>query len=350
MIQQNFEHGTIILQLYLESEACEMNEEELEARRNFILKQLAADDDSDDVILLPPPPAIDLTSDSDVIDITNEKDEQSFLASTGMEPVDTSSSCCAPANDAREESASSAKEESASDAKEESAADVREESAADVKEESTTDAKEESAADVKEESPQNSGLPLSKHENGFPSVPVSSSDIRQSFHSEDLRNSPPLTHEESYSETLHEHPPPLNHHGDSTLGSTLGSQWEDDPSRPTYDSSLSPVQKSVDPQPLLNYDPPDRDDKESPDSPELSTDRSLNHSQASPAVGNRNGSVNPSSLDENCPSESPLPHRSKFAAGITQFDEYFQETKSSGKFKKIKNLLKNSPRSRGKEA
>nr|CAB3267892.1 zinc finger CCHC domain-containing protein 8 [Phallusia mammillata] len=38
-----------------------------------------------------------------------------------------------------------------------------------------------------------------------------------------------------------------------------------------------------------------------------------------------------------------LPHRSKFAKGVTQFDAYYTETKSSGVFNKLRGLLKNSP-------
>ena len=48
-------------------------------------------------------------------------------------------------------------------------------------------------------------------------------------------------------------------------------------------------------------------------------------------------------------SSQQLPHRSKFAQNITQFEGYFKETTgSSGVFSKLKNLLKSSPRNRGK--
>uniref|UniRef100_H2ZQL3 Uncharacterized protein n=1 Tax=Ciona savignyi TaxID=51511 RepID=H2ZQL3_CIOSA len=44
-----------------------------------------------------------------------------------------------------------------------------------------------------------------------------------------------------------------------------------------------------------------------------------------------------------------VPHRSKFAAGVTQFDAYYRETKSLGKFNKLKHLLRNSPRRQTKD-
>jgi len=48
-------------------------------------------------------------------------------------------------------------------------------------------------------------------------------------------------------------------------------------------------------------------------------------------------------LDE---SDSAVPHRSNFAKGITQFDQFYDETKSKGTYNKLRNLLKQSPHSR----
>lgn len=45
-----------------------------------------------------------------------------------------------------------------------------------------------------------------------------------------------------------------------------------------------------------------------------------------------------------------LPHRTKFAEGMTQFDAYYVETKSSGVFNKLRGLLKNSPIRQGKKS
>ena len=77
------------------------------------------------------------------------------------------------------------------------------------------------------------------------------------------------------------------------------------------------------------------------DSPESPSDDTQSRLEASCALAN-----SPSGTP--C-GESPLPslpHRSRFAEGITQFDSYFPETKSSGVYKKLKNVLKNSPKNR----
>ena len=43
-----------------------------------------------------------------------------------------------------------------------------------------------------------------------------------------------------------------------------------------------------------------------------------------------------------------LPHRSRFARGITQFDNYYQESKSSGVYKRLRRVLKDSPKNKTK--
>ncbi|XP_078491366.1 uncharacterized protein LOC144747498 [Ciona intestinalis] len=52
---------------------------------------------------------------------------------------------------------------------------------------------------------------------------------------------------------------------------------------------------------------------------------------------------------EGNPENTGVPHRSKFAAGVTQFDAYYHETKSHGVFSKLKRLLRNSPRRQPKD-
>ncbi|CAK8680382.1 unnamed protein product [Clavelina lepadiformis] len=56
--------------------------------------------------------------------------------------------------------------------------------------------------------------------------------------------------------------------------------------------------------------------------------------------------INPEEQDnevESTPKDG-VPHRSKFAQGITQFDAYYGETKSQGVYTKLRTLLKSSPR------
>ena len=52
--------------------------------------------------------------------------------------------------------------------------------------------------------------------------------------------------------------------------------------------------------------------------------------------------------DSNCSSPS-LPHRSRFAQGIAQFDNYYRESKSSGVYKRLRNVLKDSPKNKNKD-
>lgn len=49
-------------------------------------------------------------------------------------------------------------------------------------------------------------------------------------------------------------------------------------------------------------------------------------------------------LDEDSNSQQSLPDRNKFAKGITQFDAYYSESKSQGVYKKLRTLLRDSPR------
>ena len=77
------------------------------------------------------------------------------------------------------------------------------------------------------------------------------------------------------------------------------------------------------------------------DSPESPSDDTQSRLEASCALAN-----SPSGTPCGESPQPSLPHRSRFAEGITQFDSYFPETKSSGVYKKLKNVLKNSPKNR----
>ena len=62
------------------------------------------------------------------------------------------------------------------------------------------------------------------------------------------------------------------------------------------------------------------------------------------SIGN-NDEIGASSQAELDISDSSVPHRSRFAKGITQFDQFYDETKSRGTYKKLRCLLnKQSPR------
>uniref|UniRef100_F6W6D7 Zinc finger CCHC domain-containing protein 8 n=1 Tax=Ciona intestinalis TaxID=7719 RepID=F6W6D7_CIOIN len=77
----------------------------------------------------------------------------------------------------------------------------------------------------------------------------------------------------------------------------------------------------------------------------------VNNISLEPCAGNNDDSdvIMDGGSGEGNPENTGVPHRSKFAAGVTQFDAYYRETKSHGVFNKLKRLLRNSPRRQPKD-